>query len=229
MLVMFAGVTIWFTGCHGPWLPDWKPWAEDGGSGPFVPPLASWQARVGKSIFLGEVFFMFCCLKVGAMQNVGFWRISGFEKTICSNVLTYYCYRSGRKHAMTSNNLSSTGGLGLNLPENLQLSWKHQSVNFWMWVFSQHIPQCLGSPCCNFSRWCAGQTLGIHVIRYQGGDYIAQGLALRDRIGHYPSCVQSKCSLIYLCVSCVIGSGNNYMAIKWFTYVYSVHHHTYCI
>lgn len=59
----------------------------------------------------------------------------------------------------------------------------------------------------------AGQTLGIHVIRYQGGDYIAQGLALRDRIGHYPSCVQSKCKPdLPLCELCD-WLWNNYMAI----------------
>ena len=32
--------------------------------------------------------------------------------------------------------------------------------------------------CCNFPMVRA--ILGIHVVRYQGGDYIAQGLALRD-------------------------------------------------
>ena len=36
-------------------------------------------------------------------------------------------------------------------------------------------------PLLQFSPVVCGATLGIHVIRYQGGDYIAQGLALRDR------------------------------------------------
>ncbi len=117
----------------------------------------------------------------------------------CSDMLLLEIWK---KHAMASNNLSSTGLVGQWISQKnfsfLRLSgnclWRvatldrndpcraqcslvnmvHQNIR--LRTFECEFTEILHNG--NFPMVRA--ILGIHVVRYQGGDYIAQGLALRD-------------------------------------------------